>query len=61
MILVTILPTKNCHLPSGSVRIMLLATVVSDLQNHLKGVQSRDGEWGTLCSGKNWQNRPSGR
>ena len=25
----------------------------------LKGVQGEDQEWGVLCSGKNWQNRPS--
>ena len=25
----------------------------------LKGVQGENQEWGTLCSGKNWQNRPS--
>ena len=26
------------------------------LQHPLEGVQGEDQEWGTLCSGKNWQN-----
>ena len=29
------------------------------LSTPLKGVQGENQEWGTLCSGKNWQNRPS--
>ena len=52
-------PTKNCHLPSGSAKMKSLATAVADLQRTLKGAQGGDQEWGTLCSGKNWQNRSS--
>ena len=36
------LPTKNWHLPPASIRIKSPATGVTDLQYHLKGVQSGD-------------------
>ena len=48
---------KTCPSPSAFTRMKSLATAVTGLQYTLKGVQGR--EWGTLCSGKNWQNRPS--
>ena len=53
-----IMSTENRHLPSASTRTRSLVTAVTDLQT-LKEVQGGDQEWGTLCSGKNWQNRPS--
>ena len=51
----------NWHLPSTSTRIRSRAAVAADLQHPLKGVQGGDQEGGTLCSGKNWQNRSSER
>ena len=45
--------------PSASTRMKSLVTAVADLQHTLKEVQDEDQEWGTLCSGKNWQNGPS--
>ena len=33
------LPTKECHLPSGSTRIESLTTAVADLQHTLKRIQ----------------------
>ena len=45
------LSTKECCSPHGSTRIESLATAVADLHT-VKGVQGRDQEWGTLCSGK---------
>ena len=53
------MPTKNGHLPPASKGIKSLATAV--IQHPLKGVQGGDQEWGPLCSGKNWQKRPSDR
>ena len=53
------MPIKNCCLPSASTRMKPLATAVADPQHTPKGVQGRDQNWGTLCSGKNWQNRTS--
>ena len=50
---------KNCHLPSASTRIRSQAAAAADLEHTLKGVQGGDLECGPLCSGKNWQNRPS--
>lgn len=47
-------PTKQYHLPSGSLRMKSLASAVPNLQ-------SDDQEWGTLHSRKNWQNRLSDR
>ena len=55
-----ILPTTNWHLSSPSTRIKSWAHSV-DLQHPLNWVQGRDQEWGTLCSGKNCQNRSSRR
>ena len=57
--LVLLLPTTNGHLPSTSTRIKSWAAAAADLQHPRKGAQDGDQEWGTLCSGKNWQNRPS--
>ena len=45
------LPTKECHLPSGSTRIESLTTAVADLQHTLKRIQGAAQEWGALCSG----------
>ena len=47
---------ENCHLPSASTSIKSLANSAPELQDILK-FQGGDQEWGTLCSGKNWQNR----
>ena len=52
-----LLTTKEWHLPSGSTRINHLPLYFLIL----RGVQSGDQKWGTLCSEKNWQNRPSDR
>ena len=41
----------TCHLPLQGLNHVPL--------HLLKGVQGRGQEWGALCSGKNWQNRPS--
>ena len=51
----------TCHgcLPFTSTRIKSCAIAAADLQHLLKEVQDGDQEWGTLCSGKNWQSRPS--
>ena len=49
----------NWHLPSTSTRIKSRTAVAADLQYPLKGTPGGDQVWGTLCSGKNWQNRPS--
>ena len=43
-----LLTTKNCHFPFASTRMKSVATVVSDLQNTLKGVHGGGQEWGTL-------------
>ena len=51
--------TENSHSPSGSTRMKSLATAAADFQHPLKGVLAGDQEGGPLCSGKNWQNRPS--
>ena len=42
-------PTKNLHLPSASVKIKSIATAANDLQYTPKEVQGGDQEWGTLC------------
>ena len=52
--------THHGHLPSTSIRIKSHAAATADFQHPLKGVQCRDQKWGTLCSGRNWQNRSSG-
>ena len=49
--------TKNHLLLFDSTRINSLAPAVTDFQYILKEVQGGDQEWGTLCSGTNWQNR----
>ena len=51
-------PTKNLHLPSASVKIKSIATAATDLQYTPKEVQGGDQEWSTLSSGKNWPNSP---
>ena len=48
------IPTKNRHLPCGSVRIRSLATVLDDLQHTPKGVQGRDQEGGILLLTPGW-------
>ena len=40
--------SANCKLPSASARIRSMATVATDLQHPLKGIQGGDEEWGTL-------------
>ena len=57
-VLYSFLPTKNWHLPTAFTKIKSHTIVAADLQHPLKGVQGGDQEWGTLCSGKHWQNRP---
>ena len=37
-----VLPAKECHSPSGSTRIMSVATAAADLQHPLKAVQGED-------------------
>ena len=54
-----ILPTENYYLPSVFIRMKSLTTAFADNEHTLKGVQVGDQEWGTRCSGKNWQDRPS--
>ena len=39
----------------------IMSGVGADLSHPLKGVQSGNQEWGTLCSGRNWQNKSSDR
>lgn len=51
-------PTKNLHLLSASIKIKSIATAAADLQYTPKGVQGGDEECGTLSSGKNWPNSP---
>lgn len=36
------LPTKECHLPSGSMRTESVATAVANLQHNLKGIQGKE-------------------
>ena len=43
-----VLPTKECHSPSGSTRIMSVAPAAADLQHPLKAVQGGDQKWGTV-------------
>ena len=47
----------NWHLPSTSTRVKSCAAVAADLQHPLKRFQGGEQNWGTLCSGENWQNR----
>ena len=51
-------PTKECHSPSSSTRIRSSITVAADFQHTPKGIRVEIKNE-TLCSGKNWQNRPS--
>lgn len=51
------MPTKNHLLLFTYTRINPLAPAITDIQYILKEVQGGDQEWGTLRSGKNWQNR----
>ena len=53
------MPTTNVCFAVCFTRIKLGAAIAGDLQHPLKGVQGGDQEWGTLCFGKNWQNRSS--
>ena len=47
------------HLVSHSARIEPCAAAAAEFQHLQKGVQRGEQKWGTLCPGKNWQNRSS--
>ena len=56
-----VLPTGNWHLLSTSAKIKIEAAATADFEHFLKRVQGITQEWGSLCSGKNWKDRPSDR
>ena len=51
--------TTNWHLPFTATWIKSRAAAGADFQKPLKGVQGGKQKWGTLCFGKNWQNKSS--
>lgn len=51
------MPTKQCHSPTSSTRIELLATAVADLQYTLARIQGKDQEEDVLCSRKKGRTR----
>ena len=48
-----------CHLPLLIPRLNQVLLQLLTFQHPLKGVQGGEQKWGTLCSGKNWQDRSS--
>ena len=56
-----LMSTTNWHLPSTSTGVKSRDAAAADLQHPMKGAQGGDQKWGTMCFGKNWQNRSSDR
>ena len=48
--------TCHWHFPSTSAKTEC-AAAAADFHHSVKGVQGEEQKWGTLCSGRNWQNR----